>query len=237
MRSKVILNIPHSGKAIPDWALGDMLLSESERNALVDFMTDKDVDRIWDFVPSENKQIATVSRLVVDTERYRDDGAERMSQKGMGLYYTHTPEGKVFRKRSEASYKKCLAIYDEYHASLERKVSDCIAEHGDCLILDCHSFHDGMNYTGYAPARFPDVCVGVNGAVFRSARIIAERFQSEGYSVKINEPFAGALVPLKYGNDPRVQSVMIELNRRIYDNASFPRIRQICKDIYEKLSF
>ena len=92
-------------------------------------------------------------------------------------------------------------------------------------------------YTGYAPARFPDVCIGVNGAVFRSARIIAERFQSEGYSVKINEPFAGALVPLKYGNDPRVQSVMIELNRRIYDNASFPRIRQICKDIYEKLSF
>lgn len=36
MESKVILN---SRKTIPDWALDDMLLSISERNALVDFMT------------------------------------------------------------------------------------------------------------------------------------------------------------------------------------------------------
>ena len=48
--------------------------------------------------------------------------------------------------------------------------------------------------------------------------------------------FAGSLVPLKYLNDIRVKSVMIELNRRIYDNhCSFAMVQELCKRIYEEL--
>jgi len=50
--------------------------------------------------------------------------------------------------------------------------------------------------------------------------------------VKINEPFSGAIVPLKYQNDARVVSVMIELNRRIYDNDSFSKVQNINPLIY-----
>lgn len=226
---KVVLNIPHSSIVVPKWAVNDIIISDEELALLVDFMTDKDIDKLWNFVPGENKQVATVSRLVVDTERYRNDDDEVMSSKGMGLYYTHTPDGQQFRIRSEDAYSKCLSIYDEYHLSLERKVTKCLTEHSKCVILDCHSFHDDMNYTGYDPSTFPDVCVGVNGVVGLEAQLVIDTFKSAGYTVKTNEPFAGSLVPLKYLNDTRVQSVMIELNRRIYDNNSFNLVNNLCK--------
>ena len=155
----VVLNIPHSSTVVPKWAIKGITISTSELSLLVDFMTDKDVDKIWDFVPNKNKQVATVSRLVVDTERYRNDEDEAMSLKGMGLYYTHTPDGKQFRTWTTNTYVKCLDIYDEYHSSLEAKVTQCLAEHGNCVVLDCHSFHDDMNYTGFRPSSLRDVCV------------------------------------------------------------------------------
>ncbi len=233
---KVVLNIPHSSTVVPDWAVKDIIIPAPELSSLVDFMTDKDVDEIWGFVPDENKQVATVSRLVIDTERYRNDEEEAMSLKGMGLYYTHTPDGKQFRTRTEDTYVKCLGIYDEYHSSLEAKVTKCLDEHGKCILLDCHSFHDYMNYTGFHPSSFPDVCVGVNDVVSAEAQLVIDTFKSAGYTVKVNEPFAGSLVPLKYLNDTRVQSVMIELNRRIYDNNSFGSMQDICKEIYIELN-
>ena len=71
-------------------------------------MTDTRVDELWDFVLKENKVVATISRIIMDTERYRDDELEVMAAKGMGLYYTHTPEGKQFRDKNEDTYKRCL---------------------------------------------------------------------------------------------------------------------------------
>jgi N-formylglutamate amidohydrolase len=41
--------------------------------------------------------------------------------------------------------------------------------------------------------------------------------QLESYSVAVDAPFAGALVPLaSYRKDRRIWSVMIEVNRRLY---------------------
>ena len=42
-------------------------------------------------------------------------------------------------------------------------------------------------------------------------------FQREGWSVGLNQPFAGALVPgSRYGQDRRVKAVMVEINRKLY---------------------
>ena len=233
---EVVCNIPHSNTTIPDWAMKDIIISQEELCELVDFMTDKNVDKIWDFVPNENKEVATMSRLILDIERFRNDKDEPMSLKGMGLYYTHTPDGKQFRVKSKDTYSRCLSIYDTYHKSLEEKVTNCLEKFGKCIILDCHSFHDDMNYTEFDPISFPDVCIGVNGEVSAEAQLIIDTFVTNGYSVKVNEPFSGSLVPLKYLNDSRVVSVMIELNRRIYDNSSFNKVQNICKEIFEKLN-
>ena len=232
---KVILNIPHSSTVVPKWALRDIIIPTEELNELVDFMVDKDVDEIWEFVPNQNKVVASINRVVVDTERFTDDLKEPMASKGMGMFYTHTPDGKLFRIKKEEAYRKAIDIYNSYHKELEEKVETCLFECGKCVILDCHSFHDKMNYTNYDPSTFPDICIGTNGEIPTEAEIVIKSFKSHGYTVKINEPFSGAIVPLKFIDNPQVISIMIELNRRIYDNTEFSKVQNICKEIYNKL--
>ena len=216
--------------------MDDITIESEELRSLLEFMTDVRVDELWDFVPKLDKVVASVSRLIVDTERYRNDADEPMATKGMGLYYTHTPHGTPFRTKSEIAYSKCLAIYDDYHLSLEEKVSNAVRQYGKCIILDCHSFHDEMDYTGFPTASFPDVCIGVNGGKTAETDIVIDAFKANGFSVKINEPFPGALVPIRFTNDERVVSIMIELNRRIYNNCHFAKIQKICQEIYDNLN-
>lgn len=233
---KTVLNIPHSSKFFPEWAKKDVIIPQNQLNNLIDFMVDEKVDKMWEFVPEQNKVVAEFSRLVVDTERFANDDDEPMAIKGMGLYYTHTPFGNQFRIKSDDSYKKCLSIYNDYHKKLEKMVEKCLKQNGECAFLDCHSFHDLMTYTDYDPNTFPDVCIGINGKMSKQAKFIVDAFAFQGYSVKINEPFSGSLVPLKYFNDKRVTSVMIELNRRIYTPSSFKKVQNICKNIFNILN-
>lgn len=231
----VVCNIPHAGRVLPVWSRSDMMVSEAELTALAAFMMDKDVDKLWEFVPAQRKTVASVSRIVVDTERFLNDEDEPMAQKGMGMFYTHTPDGKPFRRRSERAYQRAVACYTAYHRELEEKVDRCLSDCGRCLILDCHSFHDEMRYTPFSPATFPDVCIGINGALFPEAETVIRAFREGGYSVKINEPFEGSIVPLKHLENPRVLSLMIELNRRIYDNPHFPSVQALCNALYHQL--
>ena len=64
-----------------------------------------------------------------------------------------------------------------------------------------------------------DICIGTDPfhtpQAVRDAIIAAA--EVDGYSVAVNAPFSGALVPLSsYRKDRRVLSVMIEVNRRLY---------------------
>jgi N-formylglutamate amidohydrolase len=46
--------------------------------------------------------------------------------------------------------------------------------------------------------------------------------QRLGYSTARNEPFSGTIIPLKhYRKDQRVQSLMIEINRKLYLNEDY----------------
>jgi N-formylglutamate amidohydrolase len=64
-----------------------------------------------------------------------------------------------------------------------------------------------------------DICIGTDTfhtpSAIRDAIVAAA--EKEGYSVAVDAPFAGALVPLSsYQTDRRILSVMIEVNRRLY---------------------
>lgn len=235
--SPVICNIPHSGTNIPDWALRDFIIPLGKIRKIAEFMVDKEVDRLFSFVPEENKLTAEISRIVVDTERYRNDSDEPMESLGMGLFYTCDHKGNPIRKRG-STYEECLNIYDKYHRKLEGKTACCLEKTGRCTILDCHSFHDEMEYTGYQPESFPDVCIGFNEKEPSEIVLkIKALFENEGYSVKLNLPFSGAILPLKYLSDNRVASVMLELNRRIYcgSKQDFRKISGLCEKAYRLL--
>lgn len=106
--SKVVCNIPHASMVIPKWAAEDIVICQDEFSSLVDFMTDTKVDELWSFVPESNKQVASVSRLIVDTERFRNDADETMALKGMGLYYTHRQMANRFAIKLRTHMKNVL---------------------------------------------------------------------------------------------------------------------------------
>ena len=65
----------------------------------------------------------------------------------------------------------------------------------------------------------------------------------EKYITKINSPFSGSIVPIRfYGKNRNVQSVMIELNRSLYmdekgnKNEHFEKLRKDISDIIRNIS-
>ncbi len=97
-----------------------------------------------------------------------------------------------------------------------------LESYGKCLIIDGHSFFESpLPYENDQSVNRPDICIGTDD-FHTPGEVEAELssfFISRGYSVAVNRPFAGAIVPGKYyKKNKRVQSVMIEINRRLYIN-------------------
>jgi N-formylglutamate deformylase len=99
-------------------------------------------------------------------------------------------------------------------------VNDVISRRGVCLIIDCHSFSSvPLPHEPDQAADRPDFCIGTDSfhtpAAVRDVILTATR--DENYSVSVDAPFSGALVPRSsYQIDRRVLSVMIEVNRHLY---------------------
>ena len=64
-----------------------------------------------------------------------------------------------------------------------------------------------------------DICIGTDSfhTPLTARDAIVAIAEADGYSVAVDAPFSGALVPLSsYRKDHRILSVMIEVNRRLY---------------------
>jgi N-formylglutamate deformylase len=198
-------------------------LDDEHLNSELLRMTDAYTDELFPPTPVEaDRVIFPISRLVCDVERFPSDENEPMSRRGMGAIYTRTSLGEVLRANPKASERHSILDrwYRPHHSMLERIVNGVVAKSGRCLIIDCHSFPSialpyELDQTDYRA----DICIGTDPfhtpSMVRDATIAAA--ENVGYSVTIDTPFAGALVPLaSYRNDPRILSLMIEVNREIY---------------------
>ena len=87
-------------------------------------------------------------------------------------------------------------------------------------MLDCHSFPStALPYETDQRKERPDICIGTDS--FHTPGLLTEflraEFAAKGFTVQINRPFSGALVPMKfYGKDKAVSAIMIEVNRKLY---------------------
>lgn len=105
----------------------------------------------------------SVSRLVVDVERFVDDADEPMAARGMGVIYTRTADGSPLRRDLSAQERQALLDrwYWPHHQRLEQAVDQTLAEHGRCLVIDSHSFP--ASPLPYEPDQSPDrseICLG-----------------------------------------------------------------------------
>ncbi len=186
-------------------------------------MTDSFTDELFDIEGEDiGKVVFPVSRLVLDPERFVDDDQEPMAARGMGVVYEKASRLQALRGTVTAAEKKTLIeqFYRPHHARFTNLVKCALDAHGRCLIIDCHSFpSEPMPFElDQSPGR-PNICIGTDN--FHTPAWLAKRtvdmFQKAGYSVKVNRPYSGSIVPLDYYQvDKRVASIMIEINRGLY---------------------
>jgi N-formylglutamate amidohydrolase len=219
----IILHIPHASTVLP--ADVKFLLGAENLAYEVDAMTDHHTDWLFD-LSGAHRCIFPVSRLIVDPERFIDDPMESV---GMGVVYTHTAAGEALRAIPEIDRLALIkTYYHPHHDALTRMVNDCLEQHNQCLIIDCHSF-PAQPLPYESDTNRPDICLGTDSyhTTTELRDCLLKTFEAIGYVVAIDSPFSGTIVPLKhYHKDQRVESVMIEVNRSLYASPSgFKRVQ------------
>jgi N-formylglutamate deformylase len=212
----IILHIPHAGVAIPFYdGYVDPALLQHEINLLTDFATDEifNIDEISNLV-------FPYSRVFCDVERLADE-EEEMYEYGRGFFYTHTDDGQLLRKDVNGIKQKVFeGFYQPHHETLSRTVAEKLEKHQTVILIDCHSFPDVPFQTDLdkTPGR-PDFCIGTDE--FHTPKwlsdLVFNHLKNAGYSVKVNSPYSGTIVPLEYyRKNKQVMSIMIEVNRKLY---------------------
>jgi len=243
----MILHIPHSSRAIPEGLKDQFVLTDAQLSAELDLMTDAFTDELFAIDGAAVVRFP-LSRLVVDVERFADDGQEPMSKMGMGMIYTRMAAGASLRRDlSLEERSRLLELYEAHHRSLLGAVESELHDTGRTLIIDCHSFPSRplpCDQDQSVPR--PHLCMGTDEA--HTPEPLVGRVVSElgliVYGVVVNRPYAGTMVPLPYWRkDHRVTSIMIEVNRSLYmdeatghKTASFESVAQQMKRILFSIS-
>lgn len=197
---KIVLNIPHSSTFIPvnTWE-GDI---EKEVQKWTDHKTDVIFSPKNDLKSQVIPVIFPYSRFFCDAERLEHDPLE---MEGQGIFYTdfngcHRPHRLLLEESAKLLWKSHQEI-------LSSQIGN-----DDTLLIDCHSFPSEL-------ASDVDICLGWNNDTSKPSDALIEQikgyFEGLGYRVGLNNPYSNSMTP----NSPYYyQSVMIELNKRIYLN-------------------
>jgi N-formylglutamate amidohydrolase len=236
-----VLHIPHASRRVPPEERPAIGLDDAELNNELPRMTDAYTDELFPDTRIEaGRVVFPLSRLICDVERFPSDEEEPMATRGMGVIYTRTSMRHTLRAQPDPATRQSLLErwYWPHHSKLERMVNDVVARSGACLIVDCHSFPSiALPYELDQTTQRADFCIGTDPfhtpSSVRGATVKA--VEEAGYSVTIDAPFAGALVPLaSYRRDRRIWSLMIEVNRRLYmdehsglKNRAFEQVRSV----------
>ena len=222
----MILHIPHSSIEIPASERKSIVLSDEELNTEILLMTDWFTDELFilDDLLNTKSLIFSVSRLIVDPERFSDDSKELMVSRGMGVIYTKTSSGNRLRKHPSEDDRNVMLnnYYHPHHLKLSNMVSQELNENGKAIIIDCHSFPSvPLPYELDQNNNRPDICIGTDA--FHTPEVLVKELKEEiglrGFKVGLNNPFSGSIVPMEfYNKDKRVVSIMIEVNRSLYMN-------------------
>ena len=219
----IILHIPHSSKYIPNKYLKFFTLSKHELQIELLKMTDHYTDALFDVSNSNIYQLKfPLSRLLVDVERFERDELEIMSKVGMGCIYEKTHDGKSLKNVEHIKEELITNFYKIHHVNFNKIVNKKLIKNNKVLIIDCHSFPKfPLPYELNQNINRPEICIGTDNfhTSEKLKNLFIEVFKEFNFTIKLNDPFNGSIVPHKYYyKDKRVQSVMIEVRRDLYMN-------------------
>jgi N-formylglutamate deformylase len=250
----VVVEVPHAGLRIPSaWALP---IEAAEKSVLRD--ADTYVDELVQDAPIAGavRLRAMVSRYVVDLNRGRDEfdaraveGARADVSLPHGLFWHTTAAGERLLRRAlreEEAEARLRAIYDPYHAELERLVHERLDAHGVAVVLAIHSMPTyGATRSGHG--RRADVVPGTQSFTTASPKLISvveEWARDTGLSLAHDDPYRGGWVTKHWGR-PRRRShaIQLEFARELYMDerslerkpANLAKLATSCVDLVRKL--
>lgn len=231
----LVCDSPHSGICYPPdfgYAIGLEALRRSE---------DTHVDALWDQVPAAGGTLlcATFPRSYMDTNRAEADldlamieggwphavaPSPRTLALGMGLVWRQTPQRHAIYDRLLSAQEVASRIdryWRPYRAALSLALQQAQERHGACWHLNLHSMpSDAYARLGMTGKPLADVVLGDRGGTSCAPAFtqgVAAAFRACGYSVALNDPYAGADL-VRVAGDPAHQrhSLQIEINRALY---------------------
>ena len=211
-----LLHIPHASTIIPSYE--GFIMNKIEEN--LHLLTDWATDKIFD-VQGIDKIVTPYSRLFCDVERFEDEG-EPMAAIGRGFFYTNGYDGASLRALDkDVKARVYTDYYLKHHQFFYETVKEKLAKYGVCHIIDCHSFNDNPLVPFSNNPLSPDICIGTDA--FHTPQNLSDAaldyFKKHGYSVEINNPYAGCIIPKHfYLTNNNVKGLMIEINKRLYMN-------------------
>ena len=234
----LILHVPHASTHIP---FTDGYLNKETTAREIQLLTDWYTDELFGNKRDTIIQ-ANFSRVFCDVERFALDEIEPMAAKGMGLAYTHCDDGTPLRQMTtELRNSIFKGYYEPHHQRLNDVVDECVKRDGRARIIDCHSYPDVPLMRDVDQTRpRPDFNIGIDAFHTPKKWIELSKtfFEQHGYSLGIDWPYAGTMVPTKvFKSNASVHSIMLEVNRKLYlqpnhpaKNNAFDQIRTVVQD-------
>lgn len=240
LKEQIIFHFPHSSLNVPKYFLNMLLISLEEFQELNVLNSDIKVDKLVENI-FVNKVVFKYSRMFCDVERFEDENVEPMAKKGMGIVYTNAINGKKLIKVEQKHKQNVIKNYYKPHHNRLNKLTDTIInKFNKAYIFDLHSFSDDLAKLTFGPdISTPDICLGIEKDFEDEnlTKYTIDFFEKKGYSVEINSPYKGTLIPSKhyFNKDTRIKGIMIELNKRIYLNNNFNLFQNILEEYFNSL--
>ena len=249
----ILITVPHAGNIYPDLFIKNLKINLCEVRRIEDYQSNKILDQIDEQMA--DIIIAQCSRAVVDLNRSRNaiDHSmftqvfehEPVSEKQMIKYGLGVFPNKIFGKtilKSPLPFSYAIHMlehyYDPFHKSLNKQIMYLNNTFGFCYHIDLHTMPSKalLNFK-----KEPDIVLGDNFGKSCSIELISyfqNVFQENGFTVEVNNPYAGGFITRNYGNPSKgVHTIQIEINRKIYmdENKLSLKDMNIIQKIFAKI--
>jgi len=221
----VLLSVPHSGREYPRWLLANAAGGRAAMESLEDPLVDR---LVWRALSRGiGAVIARAPRAAIDCNRCADetDPAVIMggavapvgvrARGGLGIVPSRcAPHGRLWRwPIDQAELERRIAeAHEPYHRSVADQLDGLAEAHGGVALIDCHSM---PRRKGQA-----DIVIGDRhggSAAPWLAQQAARIARAEGWSVALNDPYAGGYVVERHGRPDRgVHALQVEIDRSCY---------------------
>ena len=221
----VLLSVPHSGREYPQWLIANSTGGRSALESLEDPLVDR---LVWRAVArGVGAVIARAPRAAVDCNRAADeidptviagagnDAVGLRARGGLGIVPSRcVPFGRLWRGPIDQAEleRRVEEAHAPFHDAIAAELDRIANAHGRALLIDCHSM---PQRGGQAQIVIGDRHGG--SAAPWLAGQAASLARANGWSVALNDPYAGGHVVERHGRpDRQIHALQLEIDRSCY---------------------